>query len=83
MFVDTETNGGNGVGGRVIEVAAIKVHAGQITETYQSFVNPGGTIPFWITNLTGITNNDLVQAPYFEDNALKVRLMSGQDFGIV
>lgn len=45
VFVDIETNGGNGPRGRVIEVAAIKVHGGEIIDTYQTMVNPGGAIP--------------------------------------
>ena len=69
VFVDIETNGGSGVRGRVIEVAAIKVQNGDIIDTFQTFINPGTSIPYWITSLTGITENDVVQAPYFEDVA--------------
>lgn len=69
VFVDIETNGGNGPRGRVIEVAAIKVQDGEIVDTYQTLVHPGSDIPHWITNLTGIANNDLVHAPYFADIA--------------
>lgn len=69
VFVDIETNGGNGPRGRVIEVAALKVMDGAIVDTFQSFVNPGTAIPHWITNLTGITGGDVAQAPYFEDIA--------------
>ena len=69
VFVDIETNGGSGERGRVIEVAAIKVINGEIIETFSSFVNPGGSLPQWITNLTGITDNDVAQAPYFNDVA--------------
>lgn len=80
-FVDIETNGGSGEHGRVIEVAAIKVVDGVITDTYQSFVNPGSSIPHWITNLTGITNNDVVQAPYFDDIASELfEFMQGSIF---
>ena len=69
VFVDIETNGGSGQHGRTIEVAAIKVAGGEIIDTYQSLINPGSAIPYWITNLTGITNNDLVHAPSFDDIA--------------
>lgn len=69
VYVDIETNGGNGANGRVIEVAAIKVINGEITDSFTSLVNPGGDIPYWITKLTGIVNNDLISAPYFEDIA--------------
>lgn len=69
MFVDIETNGGSGARGRVIEVAAIKVENGTIIDEYQTLINPGSAIPYWITNLTGITNDNIVQAPFFDDIA--------------
>jgi len=69
VFVDVETNGRSGPTGRIIEVGLIRVENGEITATYRSFVNPGGPIPVWIERLTGISNNDVVQAPYFEDIA--------------
>jgi DNA polymerase-3 subunit epsilon len=72
VFVDIETNGGNGLRGRVIEVAAIKVAGGEIIDSFTSLVNPAGEVPYWITRLTGITNNDLVDAPYFEDIATQL-----------
>lgn len=72
VFVDIETNGGNGPRGRIIEVAAIKVLDGEIIDTYTSYVNPGTPIPYWITTLTGITGSELVDAPYFEDIAAQL-----------
>ncbi|MFZ1258670.1 MAG: exonuclease domain-containing protein [Candidatus Saccharimonas sp.] len=72
VFVDIETNGGNGPRGRVIEVAAIKVEGGEIIDTYQSLINPSANIPHWITTLTGIDNGDLAQAPYFDDIAVQL-----------
>lgn len=67
VFVDIETNGGSGDRGRIIEVAVIRVENGEVVDEYKSLVNPGGSIPFWIEQLTGIKNSDLVGAPYFED----------------
>ncbi len=72
VFVDIETNGGNGPRGRTIEVAAIKVIDGEITDTYTSYVNPGSAIPHWITSLTGISNADLADAPYFDEIAAQL-----------
>lgn len=72
VFVDIETNGGNGPRGRVIEVAAIKVSGGEIIDTFTSLVNPGSDVPYWITRLTGITSGDLIDAPYFEDIAAQL-----------
>lgn len=65
VFVDIETNGLNHIKGRVIEVAAIRVEGGQIVDTYQQLINPGASLPQFITNLTGITENDLADKPLF------------------
>lgn len=72
VFVDIETNGGNGEQGRITEVAALKVVGGEVTEEYVSFVNPGSAIPHWITRLTGITTADVADAPYFEEIAAEL-----------
>lgn len=81
VFVDIETNGGTGDRGRVIEVAAIKVAGGEIIDRYTSLVNPGSDIPYWITKLTGITNADVAQAPFFADIAERLHaFMQGSIF---
>lgn len=69
VFVDIETNGGNGPRGRIIEVAAIKVADGIVVDEFVSLVHPGSDIPRWITKLTGIKNEDVATAPYFQDIA--------------
>ncbi len=65
VFVDIETNGLNHLRGRVIEVAAIRVEAGKVVQTFQSLIDPEADVPDYITNLTGITTNDLKGAPTF------------------
>ena len=81
VFVDIETNGGSGTRGRIIEIGIIRVEDGEVVEEYKSLVNPGGSIPFWIERLTGITNSDLIGAPYFEDIADDLRrIMDGAIF---
>ena len=65
VFVDIETNGLNAVRGRVIEVAAIRVEGGVITSSFRSLIDPQTELPYYITNLTGITTNDLKGAPTF------------------
>lgn len=66
VFVDIETNGLDHVRGRVIEVAAIRVEAGEVVQTFQSLIDPEANLPGYITNLTGITTNDLKGAPTFD-----------------
>ncbi len=81
VFVDIETNGSMGEQGRIIEIGVLRVENGKIVETFSSFVNPGRSIPVWIERLTGITNADLVQAPYFDEIADTLqRLFDGAIF---
>lgn len=65
VFVDIETNGLNHVRGRVIEVAAIRVENGKVTKKFNSLIDPETELPYFITNLTGITTNDVKGAPTF------------------
>lgn len=65
VLVDIETNGLNHVRGRVIEVAAIRIENGQIVREFRQLLDPGAPLPQFITNLTGITENDLQGAPLF------------------
>lgn len=69
VFVDIETNGLNHVRGRVIEVAAIRVEDGKIVRKFNSLIDPETELPYFITNLTGITTNDVRGAPTFNQIA--------------
>lgn len=81
VFVDIETNGGNGERGRITEIALIRVEEGEVVEEYTTLINPGSPIPYWITRLTGITNDDLVDAPYFDEVAGEIaRILDGAIF---
>lgn len=81
VFVDTETNGLNSLRGRVIEVAAIRVEHGVVVKEFSSLVDPESELPYYITNLTGITANDVRQAPTFNQIALELsEVMDGAIF---
>lgn len=69
VFVDIETNGLNHIRGRVIEVAAIRVENGKVTQSFNSLIDAETELPFYITKLTGITTNDLKGAPTFDQIA--------------
>jgi DNA polymerase-3 subunit epsilon len=69
VFVDIETNGLNHVRGRVIEIAAIRVENGKVVRKLSTLLDPETELPYYITNLTGITTNDVVGQPLFGDVA--------------
>lgn len=63
ICVDVETTGLNPKEERLIEIGAVKVVEGQVTEEFQSFVAPGKRLEERITVLTGITEKMLAHAP--------------------
>ena len=60
--VDIETNG-HGDTFDIIEVSAIKVRGGEVVDTFSSFVRPRYPIEWFITDLTGITDSMVWDAP--------------------
>ena len=48
VVFDIETTGFSPVNNRIIEIGAVKVSAGQITDRFSAFVNPDVPIPFEI-----------------------------------
>ncbi|MFS0884781.1 DEDD exonuclease domain-containing protein [Aeromicrobium sp. 179-A 4D2 NHS] len=62
--VDLETTGGSPKkGSKITEVGAVKVRGGEILGEFQTLVNPDQLIPAFITVLTGITDQMVVEAP--------------------
>ncbi len=57
VVVDIETTGLSPTFNKIIEIAAIKVSNGKIVDKFQKLVNPDEKINYYITNLTGITND--------------------------
>ncbi len=57
---------------KIIEIAMIKCKPSGERETYHKRVNPGIPIPRFIVELTGISDNDVKDAPTFKDIALEV-----------
>lgn len=63
VCVDVETTGLNPKDEKIIEIGAVKVVNGQITERFQSFLKPGRPLGPRIVALTGITDEMLKDAP--------------------
>lgn len=72
-IVDVETTGLSPQYNNIIEIGIVKVSGMKIVDRYSSLVNPGRNIPFFITNLTGITDEDVYNAPFFDDIAYDVK----------
>ena len=56
VVFDLETTGFSPIKDRIIEIGAVKVEHGVITDKFSTFVNPKVPIPFQITQLTSITD---------------------------
>lgn len=63
VIVDLETTGLDTYFDEIIEIGAVKVKNLEIIDTYQSFVKPEQEISSFITDLTGITNELVANAP--------------------
>ena len=64
IVLDLETTGASPANGCAItEIGAIAVRGGEVLEEFSSFVNPQIALPEYIVNLTGITDEMLVDAP--------------------
>jgi DNA polymerase III epsilon subunit family exonuclease len=66
--IDLETSGGSPrLGAGITEIGVVKVKGGQILGTFQSFVDPGHSLPVFITQLTGISDEMLISAPFIDE----------------
>lgn len=71
-IVDIETTGGYAENHRITEVAIFNHDGIQVTDTYHTLINPGRNIPYYITGLTGITTEMVLDSPAFEEIAEEV-----------
>jgi len=66
--IDLETSGGSPKSGAgITEIGVVKVRGGVVLGTFQSFVDPGHSLPVFITQLTGISDEMLVSAPFIDE----------------
>ncbi|MEG2822172.1 MAG: PolC-type DNA polymerase III [Lachnospiraceae bacterium] len=93
VVFDLETTGFSAIQDKIIEVGAVKVHNGEIIDRFSTFVNPGMPIPFRITQLTGISDDMVMDAPgiavvlpqflEFSEGSVLVAHNAGFDVGFV
>src|SRR6266480_3973372 len=93
VILDTETTGLRPGHHRVIELAGIRMRAGEVIGSFQSLLNPGVRLPAFIVQFTGITQEMVATAPKahevfpdflnFIDGAILVGHNIGFDIGFL
>lgn len=71
-IVDIETTGSYAAANGITEIAIYISDGEQVIDQYETLVNPGQPIPYYIQAMTGITDKMVADAPRFEQVAEKV-----------
>lgn len=71
-IIDIETTGNRYKFGKITEIAIYQHNGTEITNSFNTLINPEMDIPFFITELTGINNNMVKNAPKFYEVAKKI-----------
>ncbi|MDQ3186267.1 MAG: exonuclease domain-containing protein [Pseudomonadota bacterium] len=72
VILDLETTGTTPLHDRITEIALIRFENGIETDRWETLVNPGISIPPFISHLTGITNEMVRTAPTFAEISHKL-----------
>lgn len=67
VIFDTETTGLVPSTDKLIEIGAVRMVNGEITESFSTLINPGVELPDKIIEITGIKDADLIDAPSIEE----------------
>ncbi len=68
-IIDIETTGGNPLRDKITEIAVFLHDGNKVIREYSTLVNPERSIPYFITRMTGITDQMVAQAPRFYEIA--------------
>ena len=77
VCVDLETTGLQAQSDAIIEIGAVKFRGGEVSERYQTFVNPGRQIPTFVQQLTSISPAQIERAPRFQQVAAQFAAFVG------
>ena len=78
IVFDLETTGLNPASEEITEIAAVRVTDGAIQDSFQTYVNPHKPIPPEITDLTGISDETVADAPDLADAIPKFLAWAGE-----
>ncbi|WP_042144767.1 PolC-type DNA polymerase III [Paucisalibacillus sp. EB02] len=79
VVFDVETTGLSAVYDTIIELAAVKIHQGEIVDRFESFANPHHPLSQTTIDLTGITDEMVRDAPEIGDVLRDFQKWSGDD----
>lgn len=80
-IIDIETTGHSYKNGKITEIALYQHNGQKLTGSYSTFINPEMDIPYFITELTGIDNDMVRNAPKFYEVAKTiVKMTEGRTF---
>lgn len=71
-IVDLETTGGRPDRDKITEIGIVLHNGREITDTYSTLINPGVSIPPFITRITGINQEMVDDAPFFHEVAKEI-----------
>ena len=71
VIFDTETTGLSAIYDKVIELSAVKMFKGNVTEQFEEFIDPGFHLSETTTNLTSITD-EMVRGSKSEEEVFKL-----------
>ena len=66
VLFDLETTGISWEKDEVVEISAVKVKGGEIVDEFSSLVNPGMPIPYYASEVNGITDDMVADSPTFD-----------------
>jgi DNA polymerase-3 subunit epsilon/ATP-dependent DNA helicase DinG len=82
VALDIETTGLDPQKDAIIEIGTVKFNGNRIEGEWSSLINPGRKIPPFITQLTGITDHMVLEAPSIQNVLTDLRQFVG-DFSIL
>ena len=77
VALDIETTGLDPQTDAIIEIGAVKFHGNRIEDEWSSLINPGRKIPPFITQLTGINDHMVLEAPSIQNVLTELRQFVG------